>query len=78
MDLSATSDQRLRADHKWTLYLVLKLSAPVLLSIVRGYRVLSLGMDHTRVHCVTVLLLSLCSCRLQTPSWNGKDGCPTP
>ncbi len=59
MDLGATSDQRLRADHKWTLCLVLKLSAPVLLSIVRGDRVLALGMDHARVDCVTVLLLSL-------------------
>ncbi len=35
IDLSKLSGQRLKQDHKWTFMLIVKLSLPLLLSIVR-------------------------------------------
>ncbi len=35
VDLGKTSGQRLKQDHKWTLVLIIKLSLPLLLSVVR-------------------------------------------
>ncbi len=38
VDLSVSSGQKLKVDHKWTFFLVLKLALPVMLSIVRTAR----------------------------------------
>ncbi len=34
VDLSKPSDQKLRVEHRWTIYLILKLAVPVLISMV--------------------------------------------